>query len=449
MTAFLTALAPGAQIAGSRDPLGLLPVWTRIARWGGGTADAPLGITNITTVAGDLRGWTTLLVALGMARAWGSSGAVDDRHPVFLAEQLIGYARVFAGEEVSPPRATRPSEVRGVSRIRMFLRESQERHAPIAIGTDSKRGILGSQRSAGVWGQISASAEASGLVDRAERQLIHEAARLWDEVWYPKLAPHQRRWEDMLRTGTVDVRGADRAALLDLAELHAERLHPLEVDAYRRRILDGRRPEGVSEAGSEGQRQLVGMLLDGVKLDLSDRPGLGHAARLAEQAGATAASALLRRIQAAEHLLGPLERLFAFLLGRDGDTIDDLVEDLDKAWTGPALQALDATEDVLAGSADAYKSRDHLALLVQARDALADGDHERLIRTVLSLNAWIMRWRKHAAPWARIEEGRLDVDFKDEPRPLVTADRDVTLVHSYYLDPLTRLVDAWKEGIDA
>ena len=41
---FLTDLAPDARIKGSRDPLGFLPIWSRVGR---------KAIHNVTTVSGD------------------------------------------------------------------------------------------------------------------------------------------------------------------------------------------------------------------------------------------------------------------------------------------------------------------------------------------------------------------------------------------------------------
>ena len=52
-TPFLTLEDPNAKIKGSRDPLGLQPIWSRFGRH---------VVTNLTTVTTSVRGFTILLL---------------------------------------------------------------------------------------------------------------------------------------------------------------------------------------------------------------------------------------------------------------------------------------------------------------------------------------------------------------------------------------------------
>jgi hypothetical protein len=50
---FLTLEDPNAKIKGSRDPLGIVPIWSSFGRY---------LVTNLTTPSNSLRGFTTLLL---------------------------------------------------------------------------------------------------------------------------------------------------------------------------------------------------------------------------------------------------------------------------------------------------------------------------------------------------------------------------------------------------
>jgi hypothetical protein len=58
---FLTDLDERAEVKGSKDPLGLVPIWSKFGRE---------VVGNLTTVTGSVRNFTTLLVAteLDLAR---------------------------------------------------------------------------------------------------------------------------------------------------------------------------------------------------------------------------------------------------------------------------------------------------------------------------------------------------------------------------------------------
>ena len=55
---FLTELDERAQVKGSRDPLGLVPLWSRFGRE---------VVGNLTTVTNSVRGFTTLLIGFELA----------------------------------------------------------------------------------------------------------------------------------------------------------------------------------------------------------------------------------------------------------------------------------------------------------------------------------------------------------------------------------------------
>lgn len=447
-TPFLTALAPGAAVVGSRDPLGLLPVWTRVARGRRGDADAT-GITNVTTVSGDLRGWTTLMIALGLARRFG--GDPFDTECFFRAEQVIGYARVWAAEvDGSVPAAA--GNVRGVSRIRAHLREAGQCGGSVALGTLTRETtILGSQSSGGVWGQISAAAESSGLVHRKGRVMAPAARELWEGAWWPQLKPYRRALEKLVK-GSTSLSLTTHAELLRaLARLHGDRLLADEVAPYRRHVLEGK---GGAVLGSAAQEELVASVLAGEAVGGApeSRADVLAWATRAEKSGRSSAGELLRTMAGSEQLLGPMEKAFSWLLGWHKEPWADVVTALEGVWPGPAAWAEAAHDELLTASLDAYgRGRDgpgHLLLLQQSRTALVSGDVERFLRSLVDLNAWVMGFRRRGGPWVAVDDGVVVVDMGDESSGLGPDDRDATWVHSYYLEPLQRLVRAWQEGQD-
>jgi len=422
---FLTALSPNARLQGSRDPLGLLPVWSRLGR---------RAIANVTTVSADLRGWTTLLLATGMhehgvAQGWWRD---DDLEPFYRAEQLIAFAREAHG---------RGQAVRGIGRVRIHLRAHDDGRTPIPLGRSRERRILQNQRGAGVWGQIAASAQKSQLLDPKQLRLAGQGRTLWERVFAPRLAPHQPRWRRILADEHgFAPKGRDATLAKALDALTGPTLHPVEVTIYRDRILHGGTSDGP-------QAQLVALLRKHLDAPMTQP----HLRALAEEAGPTTLlGRALTDMAHAEAALGPIESLFAWLLARDRQPLAQAVRDLEQAWPSPLRHASDASDALLlAPVQDAYgnDAPELLKPLKRARDALAAGTMEPALRAVIQLNEAVMG-RRGGAPWVRIDGTQLDVrlgteDAADLPSPDAAAER---LVHSYYLEPLQRLTRAWVEG---
>jgi hypothetical protein len=429
MTTFLTALAPDAKVKGSRDPLGFLPVWARLGR---------RLIRNVTTVSGDLRGWTTLLLSVGMVRQLLDEERLEiDKADAafFRAEQLIGYSRIVCEGS--------SDEVRGVSRARAHLREARGGASELRLGISRERRILGNQRNAGVWGQISSSAEASGLVHRQQLRLLRGAAELWESLWWPALAPHWRTTTSILLDQRgFEPAGRDAALAKALAGLTAPQLHPSEVPVIRAHILYGDQPEDSDQGRLVTIWQQAGT---GVGVDI---PLLLSLAERAEQSGASTLSQKLRDIAAAEHLLAPAEVLFRWLLTQDRQPLSDAVTKLKRAWPAMPLAA-QATDELMHPPARAaYPGVAMPEALTRIREALVSADWEAALSTLIQLNGLIMAARG-GAPWVVLRDGVLDVRLGDENANLPDPSwLQSQIIHSFYLDPMRRLIQAWEVGHD-
>lgn len=432
MTSFLTALSPEEQVQGSRDPLGLLPIWSRLGR-------AVIG--NVTTVSGDLRGWTTLLLIVGIYRERVDAGVFDaqDLEPLFRAEQLVAYSRFLYGDS--------QNEVRGLNQVKRHLNENDRGKLPIRLGTQTAdRKILNSQQAAGVVGQIGSPASSSRLINRAKLALLPDAHALWTGTLAPPLASVRKAVDEILR----DARGfapakADEALARAVAGLHAHRLAAAEVSVYRDHILHG------GNGPAAPQAQFV-EFWRGADSGSGLREGIDipRTAALAQQAATQPAlekvALALRNIVTAEGLLAPMERLFSWVQSRNRQTVGDVVDQLAKGWEGPIMSAERATDDSLWPVVAVYGVGEVPRQVAAIRTALASGHWRDAVVGVIELNATTMK-RRGGAPWITIDKDKLDVRLSDEQASLPTLEAlNRELVHSYYLDPLRRLIMAWEDG---
>ena len=144
---FLTLEDPNAKIKGSRDPLGVQPIWSAFGRH---------VVTNLTTQSTSVRGFTVLLLGRYFAADLVDRGmaAREDALDVFLRMEQIGaYVRHVAhGVE---------GEIRGIERVRRFVGEQNEK---VAIAADRRGLILSDQKVYGLWGLYSVPARTSGLI---------------------------------------------------------------------------------------------------------------------------------------------------------------------------------------------------------------------------------------------------------------------------------------------
>src|SRR3954465_8035498 len=84
-TPFLTEIDPQAAVKGSRDPLGVQPIWSRMGRH---------VVGNLTTVTTSLRSFTTLILGYYFAERIADEEQGDGDLAAFLRwEQLAAYAR--------------------------------------------------------------------------------------------------------------------------------------------------------------------------------------------------------------------------------------------------------------------------------------------------------------------------------------------------------------------
>jgi hypothetical protein len=92
---FLTELDPQAAIKGSRDPLGIQPIWTRLGR---------RVVGNLTTVSTSVRDFTTTILGYYFAERIANEENGDSDLGVFLRWEQLAARREVASEGKSCER---------------------------------------------------------------------------------------------------------------------------------------------------------------------------------------------------------------------------------------------------------------------------------------------------------------------------------------------------------
>lgn len=163
MSFFFTLLDDSLRPRGSRDPLGIELLWSRVGR---------KLVGNLTTVTAHLDNF--ILTLVGFHLCVNEKSGQTDWVSFERFEQLTARARVVRGL----------SGVIGVRRIR------QSEGFPVPLGSGSQARILDDQRQAGLWGLYSTALAASGLSDGARRPSLRGAgiarqflAAAPDDVW--------------------------------------------------------------------------------------------------------------------------------------------------------------------------------------------------------------------------------------------------------------------------
>jgi len=422
---FLTDIDSRASIKGSRDPLGVQPIWTKLGRH---------VVGNLTTVSTSVRDFTTLLLGYYFAERAAESGRGDGDLAVFLKwEQLAAYARW----EIIGDRS-----FRGTERTGKHLQESRK----VRLGVDAASQILSNQKTYGLWGLYTVPARSSGFVSGNPTRLTEAGRRLVESVYIPVLAKEGFRNADAIvkrlaETRIVlDVDGQRDGELLGaVAKVLQRRLLTAERDVYRDHLLLG----GPQDRTGGAQALLASAFettLDDRKWELS-AARVRHLAKICRGLGDRGGYVTdkLERIRTCELLMAPSASLFGFLLGSDGQTLAEAASSVRKQWGGvvPTIDLV-TTAKLEAELKEAVGDADAGARWMQLARAISGGEYEEALRTLLDQNRFVMKMRNGAAPWIELLNGKLQVRFRDDNSPSLPEQDALPdfWIHSYFLDSL-------------
>lgn len=425
---FLTDLDSRAAVKGSRDPLGIQQIWTRLGRH---------VVGNLTTVSNSLRDFTTLFLGYYFAARLADALGSGTELATFLKwEQLAAYARGVVNDDWA---------FRGTERARKNLSASPR----VTLSDEATAQILGNQKIYGLWGLYTVPGRASGLIDSEHPRLTPPALEFVERFYLPQLeagaGKDGRRIVELLRgrSTRIDVRGNEAPVIKAVGAVLRPRVAPAEREFYRRHLLHG----GPQDETAGRQQQLAEIL--GPTLGAGDfawSPAMvGSLAKNARARGGEwhALADRLERIRTSETVLAPVSALFTHLLGLDGKPVEFAAKRLTDAW-GPLARTIDPQAfGILRGELAAIdaSSADRW---VGVANALAAGDYAGLTRLVLEQNKAVMADRG-GAPWIESRQDVLHVRFREEQGRLPKRAEIPSLWRfSYFLDSLRSIASALR-----
>ena len=299
---FLTDLDPQAAIKGSRDPLGIQPIWTRMGRH---------VVGNLTTVSTSVRDFTTTILGYYFAERVSDEDHGGSDLAVFLCwEQLAAYARGGINKDWV---------FRGTERAKKNFNET----ARLRLGTDSVALILSDQKTYGLWGLYSVPSRSSGLLTGDPARVTPSVRKFIEDEYLSTLSGKGRDASEIVsllakKNPELLPRDRDLPLFKAVGRTLRRELSPREQEFYLTHLVEG----GPQDRTHGGQRLLVEALRTTFDVeDWSLNPmSIQHLAKRCRTRGSRGAevAGFLEHIRIAEQLVAPAARLFMLLLGCDG-----------------------------------------------------------------------------------------------------------------------------------
>lgn len=421
-----------ANIRGSRDPLGLVPVWGAFGR---------KVVGNLTTASTTVRGFTTVLLGFHFAERilhrQGEGAAT--RLEIFMRfEQLAGFVRKLRHDD---------DQIRGITEIKRRIADQGRSRIP--IGSATKLQILSNQKTYGLWGLYTVPSIDSGWLVPRDLVLTESARTIVDREYLPVIRDEGlgegRAIEDLLARPSFEFEpdGRHRKVADALAKVLSGTLSKRERADYHYHLVEGgpaglktewqprfarlledtRRPEDVEF----GHQDLLRIIRAASKTK-SDKPLTHH----------------LEQIRDLEGLLVTMGNLFGFLQSRDAARKEDLRRALVAVW-GKGLSFLrpEAIDEMQAEISRIYGDSGTGRRLFELAQALQSGDFTAAISLVLAHNQYVMKARHGSEPWIQWKKDRLSVRYRDGTDVSLLAARELATAwrSSFYLNPLKTVSD--------
>ncbi|QDT04228.1 hypothetical protein K227x_26180 [Rubripirellula lacrimiformis] len=426
---YLTDLDSRAAVKGSRDPLGIQQVWTRMGRH---------VVGNLTTVSNSVRDFSTLLLGYYFAEQLADELGPGSKLATFLKwEQLAAYSRASVNGDFS---------FRGTERVKRNLSESNR----VTLSDERSHQILANQKIYGLWGLYTMPSRASGLVNGSPTRLTPVAMDFVQTHCLPILTKagagkDASRIVTLLKAKSTrfDVKKPD-APVVAAGQFLKQNIRKAEREFFYEHLVEG----GPTDATEGRQRQLASLLAD----SLSDSSfkwtpaTMRHLVKAASSRGDQwqPLATDLERIRITESVLAPSSLLFNYLLGSDGQTIKEIAGAVEKQW-GRGLTTIEP--GVLDGMHGQWSGGDSSVgdRWVAIGHALSSGRFADVVEQLMQQNASVMTTRGGAA-WVEKNRGKLNVRFKDENGKLPDEDKLGELWRfPYFLDSLRSVVRVLRE----
>lgn len=432
MSPFLTDIDSRAAIKGSRDPLGIQPIWTKFGRH---------LIGNLTTVSNSVQDFTTLLLGYYFAEQLSSSDIGEGNVATFLKwEQLAAYARGGINDDWA---------FRGTERTRKNWNEGK---GDVRLGTSSKEQILSNQKVYGLWGLYTVPARSSGLVEGDPTRLSAVGRELVTKAYLPILTaagfPEGKAIAKILseKQNQLKADSRDQNLFKAVAKILGKTMLPIELEIFTNHLLLG----GPNDETKGLQRILADILTETLKdqtwngLTPTRMRQLAKEARAKGELGEKAADRL-ERIRTCESIMAPAAELFGYLLGNHEQTVSQVAKNIQEHW-GDRLSWIDpkANSELEGELGEASGDKETGTRWIRIANALSGGDYQETIKLLLEQNHSVMSRRSGSGPWIDLREGKPQVKFQDERPTPPPAGEDLREYwrHPYFIDSLREIAKA-------
>jgi len=418
---FLTLEDPNARIHGSRDPLGVQPVWASFGRH---------VVTNLTTVTTSIRGFTVLLLGRMLAEKMidkGTTGEQDALSIFLRTEQIGSYARYIAHGV--------GDDIRGIERVKRFV---EEHGSSVPIQDDLSGMILSDQKVYGLWGIYSVSARTSGIIADGPVGLTELTREFTDKNYWPVLQGVESKLFKLLKDGGILKTRKNDPIFSAVSKLLPQTFTSDEIWFYSQTLRDALH---VKDNPSAKRQPLFAELLKNhsdLQIDTgrSEILGLAKAARGKEDALALR----LEKIARLEALFGPAEAIFDYLQTRGDQKPVDLASKIRDHWGEQVPYLSEPPIDDILPEIENIVGKELATVMKNCDLALDTGAYEDAIMGILEWNKIVMAARK-AAPWIQLNDGKLDVRYRGQERELPDGKMLPGLWrNSYFIDALKRVV---------
>ena len=418
-TPFLTLLDPRAKIKGSRDPLGLQILWTKLGRQ---------VVYNLTTVTTSLRGFTVLLLGLYLAERAITERQIPSNRLVELFikfEQLAAYSRVVAQPARDSDYAE--DEIRGIQRVKKNLLEKR-----VWISADSRSQILANQKTYGLWGLYMVAARNSQFIESESSRLTPETRTFVMAEYDNQKRLTKYDCEQIIgllcKDQWFEPTGRDAKLARKLAALFGV-VTPVEKNFYKKHLLECGHAD-LQAALWQGMHEVTRVE---ESFSMNDLQALR---KYAQTQGYAELARRLEQIQIAESVFGPAAYMFNFMLARDGQTIEKIANEIKRTW-GTKVRNIDPT--AFATVVEMLNEQADLGMrtrLAQLATSLAQGNYRQSLELLSIQNQAVMQARGGSA-WVTLKGQTISVGFKENTGALPARDElSLLWTNTYFLNAL-------------
>ncbi|EED31273.1 hypothetical protein NOR53_2493 [gamma proteobacterium NOR5-3] len=362
--AFLSLLDDREKPKGSRDPLGFEMVWSHYGRE---------VVGNLTTITSSISNFAVALLGFKWANELALHLPEHARHlevrETFLRyEQLTGYLRYLAGDKA----------LMGITRIGRRIEEPAGR---VSFGLDTDQQILSDQASYGMWGLYSSAMR--------DTQLVHGDDRLLTALGMDIAAIIERKLDkDALIKLFRSKRKVRADELTSFAKPFLAAINQKRVrDRLLHALMNGNPHKRLQQEMWDVTQKLA-------NADARIRGVADFIDQVARQTQEPTLQKCLIDIQQVERLLVASNNVFHYCRRKDGESVGNIVKELDQRYEYSHLPMNLDLSQVPRGER-----------LREILDSFRAGNTAQAVQQILELNRIVMAQRG-GAPWVEAESSK-------------------------------------------